>query len=282
MDTVSKKQTFTLPSPNNCEDNSASGTEIHLLPSVRKRIWLYFDTVKLTKLLFDFILGNTIKAKMYLEKKKHMKVMHFFYKCIGEQATRRMYMAVLVDICLVFHSLEQINQYDDLILASCVEGKEASFVSACKDLTVCYNDDLLIRRIKLSYDQMISRRRPTRYNSWQAASKKEIKYQSVRCMIFELWFQFKCNQGLKWKLYADLYPERVPRSVTQSSTKLVHKHVHQPPFTSTRENKRTKFPATTLRPSLEINEPNTLSTGKASGMDILLEAVFPTLKNKSG
>ena len=129
MDKVSKKQLFTLPSPTKpvpetdsddaigCVKDRDSGiqiqtnalTGVHLLSSFRKRIWLYFDTVKLTKLLFDFILGKTIKEKMYLGKKKYQKVMQFFYNCIGGQATRRMYMSVLVDICLVFQTLEDIN-----------------------------------------------------------------------------------------------------------------------------------------------------------------------------
>ena len=126
---------------------------------------------------------------------------------------------------------------------------------------------------------MISRTRTTRYNSWQAANLKEIKYQSVRCMIFELWFQFKSNQGLKWKLYGELYPERVPRSVNKSSTTLVHKLIHPPPPLSTRDNKRPKFPTSTLtlldetlitESRVSLTRPNS-----ATRMDFLLEAAFP-------
>ena len=154
MDTVSKKQSFTLPGPKDlvCDEHDDSGiqiqtnalTGIHLLSSFRKRIWLYFDTVKLTKMLFDTVLGLYIKQYMYKKKKKSKKVMQFFYNCIGGQATRQMYMSVLVDVALVFQTLDDINSHISMIKATCIEGQESQFVSAYKDSTVRYDNDNLI------------------------------------------------------------------------------------------------------------------------------------------
>ena len=92
MDTVSVQQTFTLPSTENetgastenenevkdesglvIETNDITGH--HTANAFQNRIWINFDTVKLTSYLFNFIFGDHIKTSMYLEKNTDDRVM---------------------------------------------------------------------------------------------------------------------------------------------------------------------------------------------------------------
>ena len=228
MDTVSAKQKFILPTTDNeFVENDTSGIVIesnalighHTFKSFQKRIWTNFDTVKLTSYLFNFVVGKHVKELMYQDKHDDERVMQFFYNSIGGQATRRMYMGVLVDVALVYKTQKEISFLSQRIVETCKEGSETDFVLDCKKSVSCYEEREILKRFEIAYNPLIALKRSVRYTSMRHIAQQEIKYQSVRCMIFHMWLQFPSNKKLKRKLYNLLFPDRIPKTPTQSVSK---------------------------------------------------------------
>ena len=60
------------------ETNALTG--IHTPKAFTKRIWMNFDTVKLTSYLFNFVVCDHVIAQMYQNTNVDAVVMQFFYK----------------------------------------------------------------------------------------------------------------------------------------------------------------------------------------------------------
>ena len=184
-------------------------TGIHTPKAFTQRIWMNFDTVKLTYYLFKFVVGDYVTTQMYKKTHAEERVMNFFYKCIGGQCTRRMYMLVLVEVALVFNSLSAINEQSIDFPKHCQEGSETQFVSNVKRMVSCYDECEKLTRYTSAYLHLDKLGRQVKYTSMTHSRHKENKYQTFRCMIFKMWFHFQSNKRIQQKVFNLLYPTTV-------------------------------------------------------------------------
>ena len=153
MNNASKQQTFKLPRPRVDDENGnlRMTFQFHLPNSFMKRVWLNLETIKLSYLLFDFVMGlylqqhirQTAQAgttSMYNNLPHCKYVLQLMLKSMSEQGQQRMYISSLTDICLLF-DLDVILTYKNtIILPNCSNGTEKKLLLAIQDQTLQAKD----------------------------------------------------------------------------------------------------------------------------------------------